>query len=234
MLEVQDIHSYYGSSYILQGISLSVKEGEIVSLIGRNGVGKTTTLKSIMGIIRPARGSIKYKGTEICNLNPFKIARLGIGYVPEDRRIYPQLTLKENLEIAQVRSNLGEKRWNLEKIYELFPQLKAIGERRLGSNMSGGEQQMLSIARTLMGNPEFILLDEPSEGLGPLVVSMLANAVNKIKKEGVNMLLSEQNMRFAIKTTTRAYVIDGGKIFFEGTIEDLQKNEEVMKKHIIL
>ena len=232
MLDVQEIHSYYGSSYILQGISLRVNEGEVVSLIGRNGVGKTTALKSIMGIVRPARGSIKYKGVEISHLKTFQIARLGIGYVPEDRRIYPELTLKENLEIPQVRLSLGKKRWNVEKVYELFPHLKGIEERRLGSNLSGGEQQMLSIARTLMGNPEFMLLDEPSEGLAPLVVSMLAGAVNEIKKEGLSILLSEQNMRFAIRTTTRAYVIDVGRIFFEGTIEDLQKNEEMMRKHI--
>lgn len=232
MLDVQEIHSYYGSSYILQGISLRVNEGEVVSLIGRNGVGKTTALKSIIGIVRPARGSIKYKGVEISHLKTFQIARLGIGYVPEDRRIYPELTLKENLEIPRVKLSLGKRRWNVEKVYELFPHLKGIGERRLGSNLSGGEQQMLSIARTLMGNPEFMLLDEPSEGLAPLVVSMLAGAVNEIKKEGLSILLSEQNMRFAIRTTTRAYVIDVGRIFFEGTIEDLQKNEEMMRKHI--
>jgi branched-chain amino acid transport system ATP-binding protein len=232
VLDVQEIHSYYGSSYILQGISLRVNEGEVVSLIGRNGVGKTTALKSIMGIVRPARGSIKYKGVEISHLKTFQIARLGIGYVPEDRRIYPELTVRENLEIPQVGLSSRGKRWNFEKVFELFPHLKGIEERRIGSNLSGGEQQMLSIARTLMGNPEFILLDEPSEGLAPVVVSMLASAVNEIRKEGVSILVSEQNMRFAMKTTTRAYVIDGGRIFFEGTIEDLQKNEEMMRKHL--
>lgn len=234
MLEIKDIHSYYGSSYILQGVSLKVETGEVVSLIGRNGEGKTTTLKSIMGIVRPARGSIKFNGKEMCGLKPFQIARLGLGYVPEDRRIYPDLTMKENLEVAQIKAGFGEKRWTLEKIYQLFPHLKSLGEGRLGSNMSGGEQQMLSIARTLMGNPEFILLDEPSEGLAPLIVSALADTVIEIKTEGVSILLSEQNMRFAIKTTTRSYVIDGGRISFEGTIEDLMQNEDIVREHIAL
>ncbi|MBL7212067.1 MAG: ABC transporter ATP-binding protein [Desulfobacteraceae bacterium] len=234
MLEIKDIHSYYGSSYILQGVSLKIKRSEVVSLVGRNGAGKTTTLKSIMGIVRPAQGSVKFKGAEICGLKPYQIARLGLGYVPEDRRIYPNLTLKENLEVAQIKLGSSKTKWNFEKVYQFFPQLKALGEGRLGSNMSGGEQQMLTIARTLMGNPEFILLDEPSEGLAPLVVSALADAVNEIKVEGVSILLSEQNMKFATKTTTKSYVIDGGKISFEGTIEDLMKNEELVKEHITL
>jgi len=234
MLEIKDIHSYYGSSYILQGVSLKIKRGEVVSLVGRNGAGKTTTLKSIMGIVRPAQGSIIFKGTEICGFKPFQVARIGLGYVPEDRRIYPTLTLRENLEVAQIKFRSGEKGWTFEKIYQLFPHLKALGERRLGSNMSGGEQQMLAIARTLMGAPQFILLDEPSEGLAPLVVAALADIVNEIKAAGVSILLSEQNMRFATKTTTRSYVIDGGKISFEGTIEDLMENEGLVKEHITL
>lgn len=234
MLEVKDIHSYYGSSYILQGVSLKAEMSEVVSLIGRNGAGKTTTLKSIMGIVRPAQGSIRFKGTEICGLKPYQIARLGLGYVPEDRRIYPALTLKENLEVAQIKPGSSKTKWNFEKIYQFFPHLKGLGEGRLGSNMSGGEQQMLAIARTLMGNPEFILLDEPSEGLAPLIVSSLADTVNEIKTEGVSILLSEQNMKFATKTTTRSYVIDGGKISFKGTIEDLMKNEDLVREHITL
>ncbi len=232
MLEIKDIHSYYGTSYILQGVSLKVETGEVVSLIGRNGAGKTTTLKSIMGIVRPAQGSIKFKGAEICGLKPYQIARLGLGYVPEDRRIYPDLTLKENLEVARMKPGLGETGWTFEKVYQFFPHLKTLGEGRHGSNMSGGEQQMLSIARTLLGNPEFILLDEPSEGLAPLIVSALADTVNEIKDEGVSVLLSEQNMKFALKTTTRSYVIDGGRIFFEGTIEDLMANEDLVREHI--
>lgn len=234
MLEVQCVHSYYGSSYILKGISLRFKSGEIVSLIGRNGAGMTTTLKSVMGIVVPATGSIRFKGVEICGLKPFQIARLGMGYVPEDRRIYPDLTLRENLEVARIKAKSGEKKWNFRKIYQIFPHLRALGENRLGSNMSGGEQQMLAIARTLMGNPEFILLDEPSEGLAPLVVLMLADTVNKIKTEGLSILLSEQNIRFAMKTSTKCYVIDGGKISFEGSIEDLMKDEELIKEHITL
>ena len=234
MLDVENIHSYYGSSYILQGISLRAGKNEIVSLIGRNGAGKTTTLKSIMGIVRPKTGSIKFKNKEICGLKPFQIARLGLGYVPEERRIYPHFTLRENLEIAQIKLGVRERGRTYEKIYTLFPQLKAMGESRLGSNMSGGEQQMLAIARTLMGNPEFILLDEPSEGLAPIVVANLANAINEIKNEGVSILLSEQNMRFAQKTTTRCYVIAGGRITFEGTIDELMGDEELVRQHITL
>jgi len=234
MLEIQNIHSYYGSSYILQGISLRAEAGEVVSLIGRNGAGKSTTLKSIMGIVKPAEGSVRFKEMEICGLKPFRIARLGLGYVPEDRRIYPGLTLRENLEVGRIKPTSGEKMWTLEKVFQLFPHLRALGEKRLGSNMSGGEQQMLAIARTLMGNPEFILLDEPSEGLAPLVVASLAEAVNQIKSRGISMLLSEQNMRFAKKTTTRTYVIDGGRITFEGTIEELMGDEDLLRQHITL
>ncbi|MFH1951048.1 MAG: ABC transporter ATP-binding protein [Pseudomonadota bacterium] len=234
MLEIKDIHSYYGTSYILQGVSLKAEKGEVVSLIGRNGAGKTTTLKSIMGIVRPAQGSIKFNGTEICGLKPFQIARLGLGYVPEDRRIYPDMTIKENMEVAQIKASSREKKWTLEKIYQFFPHLKSLGEGRLGSHMSGGEQQMLSIARTLMGNPDFILLDEPSEGLAPLMVSALADTVIEIKTEGISILLSEQNMKFALKTTTRSYVIDGGRISFEGAIEDLMHNEDIVREHIAL
>jgi branched-chain amino acid transport system ATP-binding protein len=229
MLNVENIHSYYTSSYILQGISLKAGKNEIVSLIGRNGAGKTTTLKSI-----PKTGSIKFKNKEICGLKPFQIARLGLGYVPEERRIYPHFTLRENLEIAQIKLSARERGRTYEKIYTLFPQLKAMGESRLGSNMSGGEQQMLAIARTLMGNPEFILLDEPSEGLAPIVVANLANAINEIKNEGVSILLSEQNMRFAQKTTTRCYVIAGGRITFEGTIDELMGDEELVRQHITI
>lgn len=234
MLEIQDVHSYYGSSYVLKGVSLKVKVGEVVSLIGRNGAGKTTTLKSVMGIVRPARGSIRFKGRETCGLRSFRIAQLGMGYVPEDRRIYSDLTLKENLLVAQIKTTAGERKWNLKRIYQLFPQLEKLGEDRLGSNMSGGEQQMLAIARTLMGNPEFILLDEPSEGLAPIVVSLLANTVNELRKEGLSILLSEQNVKFAMKTATKSYVIDQGLISFEGTIEDLMKDEELVRKYITM
>jgi branched-chain amino acid transport system ATP-binding protein len=234
ILEVKDIHSYYGSSYVLQGVSLKVEAGEAVSLIGRNGAGKTTSLKSIMGIVKPAKGSIKFKGTEICGLEPYQIARLGLGYIPEDRRIYPTLTIKENLEIGQIKPGMLSKRWTVEKVYQLFPRLKAMGDKRLGSNMSGGEQQMLTIARTLMGNPEFVLLDEPSEGLAPLVVSTLVEVLNELRTEGITLLLAEQNIKFAKKTSTKSYLMDGGKICFEGMIGDLMTNEALVRKHISL
>lgn len=234
MLEVQDLHAYYGTSYILQGISLKSDSGQVVALLGRNGAGKTTTLKSIMGIIREKRGKVVFQGVEISRLRSYQIARLGIGYVPEDRRIYPDFTLKENLEIAQKEPGKKGKIWDFEKVYALFPHLKDMGEKRLGREMSGGEQQMLTIARTLMGNPEALLLDEPSEGLAPLVVSMLARSVIEIKNSGMNILLSEQSTRFAIKTADWLYVIDDGKIFFEGTIPELQKSEEILSRHIML
>jgi branched-chain amino acid transport system ATP-binding protein len=232
MLEVRDVHSYYGSSHILKGVTLRISPGETVALVGRNGAGKTTTLKSIMGIIRPAKGSIRFKDVEICGLEPFKIARLGIGYVPEDRRIYPALTLKENLLVAQIKRFSGARKWNLGKIYELFPPLRMLGEDRIGSSMSGGEQQMLAIARTLMGNPEFLLLDEPSEGLAPLIVSLLAESINKLRDEGLSVLLSEQNMRFVMKTTSRCYVIDRGTIPFEGATEKLLGDEGLIRKYV--
>jgi len=234
MLEVFDVHSYYGLSYILQGVSLRVGGGEIVALIGRNGAGKTTTLKSIMGIVKPAQGSVVFKGKELRGLKSYQIARLGIGYVPEDRRIYSNLTLTENIEMGQMKPGKRGAGWTIERIYELFPNLKALGGQRLGGNMSGGEQQLLAIARTLMGNPEFILLDEPSEGLAPIIVSTLANTINGIKAEGVNMLLSEQNMRFAQKIAERCYIIDRGKICFEGRIDELMSNEALLREHLTL
>ena len=230
MLKVEDIHTYYGSSHVLQGISLELREGELVCLLGRNGAGKTTTLKSIMGIVPPVRGSIEYRGRLIMGMKTHQIARLGIGYVHEDRRIYPDFSVVENLRIACRKP--GRDGWDIAKVSQLFPDLEDK-QARLGCQLSGGEQQMLAIARTLMGNPQFLLLDEPAEGLAPIIVSALAEALNEIKRQGLSMLLSEQNARFAIKIADRAYVIDKGRVIFEGTISKLMESEEEMRRHLV-
>jgi branched-chain amino acid transport system ATP-binding protein len=231
MFKVEDIHTYYGSSHVLQGITMELKEGEQVCLLGRNGAGKTTTLKSIMGIVPPVRGSIEYQGRLITGMKPHQIARLGIGYVPEDRRIYPDFTVVENLQIACRKPRTGG--WDIAKVLQLFPNLEDK-QARLGLQLSGGEQQMLAIARTLMGNPQFLLLDEPAEGLAPLIVSALAEALNEIKRRGLSLLLSEQNARFAIKMADRAYVIDKGRVIFEGPISRMMESEEEMRRFLVL
>ena len=195
-LKLENLHSYYGTSHILQGISLQINRGELVYLLGRNGAGKTTTMKSIMGIVRPKDGSITYEGIPITRMKPFSIAKLGIGYVPEDARIYPEFTVMENLIIG--RKSQCEGGWNIETVIGLFPKLEEL-KKRMGNQLSGGERQMLTIARTLMGNPSLLLLDEPSQGLAPLVVSSLAEALLDLKEGGLSILLSEQNARFARK-----------------------------------
>jgi branched-chain amino acid transport system ATP-binding protein len=230
MLTVEDIHTYYGPSHIIQGLSLEIKEGETVCLIGRNGAGKSTTLKSIIGITVPRSGSIRLRGEEISGKRPHVIARMGIGYVPEERRIFPNISVKDNLEIA--KRNFGHKdgEWTLEKVYNFFPLLTRL-EKRRGKELSGGEQQLLTVARSLMGNPDLLLLDEISEGLAPIVVQSLMELVQKLKKE-TTILLVEQNAMFAFSVTDRGYVIDKGKIHYQGLIEELKKNEEVKERYL--
>ncbi|MGZ3589115.1 MAG: ABC transporter ATP-binding protein [Thermodesulfobacteriota bacterium] len=230
LLEVKDIHSYYGKSHILQGVSLNVVQDEVLCLLGRNGAGKTTTLKSIIGLVLPKQGSIRFKEKEIVGKEPFEIARLGIGYVPEDRRVYPDLTIKENLDVIPQRQVPQKERWSVEKIFALFPVLKKLQGSK-GMELSGGEQQMLTIARTLMGNPEILLLDEPSEGLAPMIVKELEHLIRRIKAH-TTILLVEQNSRFAIELSDRGYIIEKGKIYFEGTIEDLKKNSEIKERYL--
>lgn len=232
MLRVDDIHTYYGSSHILQGVSVTVEEGQTVALLGRNGAGKTTTLKTVMGVLSPRKGTVQYQGKTINGMRPYEIARLGLSLVPEDRRIYPDFTVLENLEIAR-RSNVERKRWNTSRVYQLFPKLEQISSRK-GHQLSGGEQQMLAIARALMGNPQCLLLDEPSEGLAPLIVMALVEAVNEIKKEGMNILVSEQNSQFCAKVTDKAYIIDDGKVVFEGAMRDLMESEKKLRRHLVL
>jgi branched-chain amino acid transport system ATP-binding protein len=231
ILEMEGINSYYGSSHILFDVSLGIDPGQVVVLLGRNGAGKTTTLKTIMGLVHPRSGKITYKGQRIEGLPSYRIARMGIGFVPEDRVIFPDLTVRENLEIGQKKGKEAEASWTQEKIFGFFPALQKF-QGRNGGTLSGGEQQMLTIARTLMGNPEFLLLDEPVEGLAPLIVRMLGEIINQIKDHGVTLLVSEQNVKFSFRIAQKVYIIDKGTIRYEGTVEDLKANEEVKKKYL--
>jgi branched-chain amino acid transport system ATP-binding protein len=232
MLEVEGIHTFYGLSHILFGVSLKVEFREVVCLLGRNGAGKTTTMKSVIGITPPKQGAIRYKGEEITGLAPYLLARKGIGYVPDDRRIFADLTVGENIEIAEKKARGGEE-WNRERVYGLFPALKEIEHRR-GGCLSGGEQKMLAIARALMGNPELLLLDEPFEGLAPSLVRILEGQIKKLKETGLTVLLAEQNVRSALKLSDRGYIIDDGHICYEGSIEELKDNDEVRKKYLLV
>ena len=231
MLNVEDIHTYYGESYVIQGVSLNLDEGEILTLLGRNGAGKTTTLRSIMGLTPPRRGRVIYKGKEITQQKPFEIARLGIGMVPEDRRIFNSLTVEENLNLAIQTNRPG--RWNLQSVCELFPHL-AKRKKNRGSQLSGGEQQMLAIARSLMGNPNLILLDEPSEGLSPILIKAIAETILTIAREGLSILLVEQNVEMTIKIAHRHYVIDGGKIIYTVSNDDFIQNRDVREKYLTI
>ena len=229
MLHVENIHTYYGLSHILFGVSLEVSQGEIVCLLGRNGAGKSTTMKSIMGITPPKKGYIKFKNITCSGQKPYLMARMGIGFVPDDRRVFADLTVGENLEIS-VR-NFQPGGWDKERVYAFFPALGEIDTRRAGF-LSGGEQQMLTIARALMTNPDFILLDEPTEGLAPLIVNMLEEQIHKLKESGLTVLLAEQNLEVALRLSDRAYVIDNGVIKYHGTSEELRDNSEVLDKYL--
>jgi branched-chain amino acid transport system ATP-binding protein len=230
-LELNSIDTYYGHSHILFEVSLSVEKGEVASLIGRNGAGKSTTFRSIIGLTPPHTGEITFKGMRLNGLRAYQICRKGIGFVPEDRRCFPDLTVRENLEVAARREKEVSSPWTVDKIYSLFPRLEER-EKNLGSQLSGGEQQMLTIARTLMTNPELLLLDEPSEGLAPLIVSHLANMILAIRNEGVTVLLAEQNLHFCAKVSSRGYVIDKGSLKYEGKMSDLLANEEIKEKYL--
>jgi branched-chain amino acid transport system ATP-binding protein len=233
VLVVKEINTFYGLSHILFGISLEVKQSETVCLLGRNGVGKTTTLRSIMGLAPPRSGSIKFMGKEIRGKQPFDIYRLGIGLVPEDRIIFPDLTVHENLEIGIKK---GKKKgntegWTVEKVHRLFPILK-VRDKQWGGTLSGGEQQMLTIARTLMGNPRLLLLDEPSEGLAPLVVRAIEEQTLLLKKEGMTILLSEQNSNFALRISDRGYILEKGLVAWQGSISELKGDSSIMKNYL--
>jgi len=234
ILEVQDIYTSYGLSQILFGVSLAVDAGECVALLGRNGVGKTTTLRSIMGLTPPRQGMVRYKGQNITGKPAYRIARLGIGFVPEDRRIFPDLTVQENLDVARKSPAAPHATaWTVERVYDLFPVLAKLDNRK-GGYLSGGEQQMLTIGRTLMGNPDLLLLDEPSEGLAPLVVRDLGAQIQRLKADGMTILFCEQNTKFATALSDRAYILEKGQIRFTGTIKALQDNEEIRRQYLAL
>lgn len=224
LLEVWDLCAFYGRAQVLFDLTFRLQAGEVMALVGRNGAGKTTTLKAIMGLVSASARQATFKGESLGRLPTYKIARLGLGYVPEDRRIFTDLTVEENLETGRRPAVAGRSPWTPERLFRLFPNLAEMRGRR-GSQMSGGEQQMLAIARTLMGNPEAILLDEPSEGIAPVIVQMLAEAIRAMKAEGVAVLLSEQNWAFAAGISDRACVIERGEIRFQGSMAELMANE---------
>jgi len=229
LLAVSEIHTAYGLSRVLFGVSIEVRTGECVCLLGRNGVGKSTTMRSIMGLTPPQSGRVAFKGTDITGWEPYRVARAGIGFVPEDRRIFADLTVWENLDVAQ----RGNGAWTIERVFDLFPTLQKLTTRH-GGFLSGGEQQMLTIARTLMGNPDLLLLDEPSEGLAPLVVDHLREQIARLKAEGLTILLAEQNTDFSLRLADRAYVLEKGAIRFSGPAAALRDNEALRHELLAL
>jgi len=230
MLELVDIHTYYGDSYVLQGVSLEVKDGSVVALLGRNGMGKTTTIHSVIGLAPPRRGVIRFKGKEITGLSPYRIARMGIGLIPQGRRIFPSLSVEENLAMA---ARGGEKAgaWTLNKVYSLFPILKERAKNR-GNLLSGGEQQMLTIARALMTNPDLLLMDEPSEGLAPIIVQEVGQVIAQLKQSGFSILLVEQNLSLALGNADYVYIISKGTIVYQSKPGELRDNEEAKAKYL--
>ncbi|MEW9305976.1 ABC transporter ATP-binding protein [Labrys neptuniae] len=232
-LEIAALDSFYGPAHILHQVCLEIGPGEVVALLGRNGAGKSTTFRSIIGLVADRRGAIRLDGADIIRLPVYEIARRGIGYVPEDRRVFTDLTVRENLEVGRRPPRQNLKPWTPERLYELFPNLAAM-PGRLGGRMSGGEQQMLTIARTLMGNPAIVLLDEPSEGLAPKIVEDMARAILRLKQEGLSILLSEQNLHFAHLIADRAYVIESGMIRYSGTMAALEADSAVQTEYLAL
>lgn len=230
MLKVIDIHTYYGESYTLRGVSLDVGQGFVVALLGRNGMGKTTTVRSIIGFTPPRRGTIKFKNKEITNTRSYQIARMGMGLIPAGRQIFPSLSVEENLTMA-ARTRGKDNPWSLEKIYSLFPVLKARSRLR-GHVLSGGEQQMLTISRALMTNPDLLLMDEPLEGLSPLFVIEINNTIEKLKESGFSILLIEQNLPAVLKVADIVYLMNKGEIVYQGTIEEFKENEGIRDKYL--
>jgi branched-chain amino acid transport system ATP-binding protein len=231
MLDVQSLEAWYGQAQVLYGVSLAVASGECVALVGRNGAGKSTTMKAIMGLMARRSGRVVFRGTDISAWPSYRIGRLGLGWVPEDRRIFTDLSVRENLAVARQPPREGAPTWTEDKLYALFPNLAAMPDRP-GGRMSGGEQQMLTVARTLMGNPYLVLLDEPSEGVAPLIVEEMARMIVALKKEGVSILLSEQNLHFARLVADRAVVLEKGEVKFVGTMEALMGDELLLRTHL--
>jgi branched-chain amino acid transport system ATP-binding protein len=239
MLALENVNAYYGDSHILHGVSLAVNEGEVVCLLGRNGAGKTTTILTIMGYLKPRPGNIRYHDRDIAALPPYRVARLGFGFVPQDRGIFPSLTVRENLTVFArgggqgINKGSSKGRWTLQRIFELFPNLHAR-ERNLGFQLSGGEQQMLSIARALLLNPTLLLLDEPSEGLAPMIVQEIIGVLKTLKREGLAILLVEQNLRAALAVADRHHVMNKGEICFTGSSAELEGNDFVLRNYLSL
>lgn len=231
LLSVDGLHSYYGRAHILDNVTLSAARGEVVVLLGRNGAGKTTTLKCLMGLVRPAQGTIRFGNRDITGAQPYVVARSGLGYVPEDRRIFTDLTVLENLEVGYRLARADAPEWSLERLFTLFPNLAEM-RHRSGGSMSGGEQQMLTIARSLMGNPSAILLDEPSEGLAPVIVEQMTKTILDLKADGLTVILSEQNLHFADQVSDRAYIIEKGVIRYSGTMADLAADTKIRNTYL--
>ena len=229
MLDVRGIDTFYGQSHILFDVSLSLRQGEIVGLLGRNGAGKTTTMKSVAGMLRPKRGTILFEGEDVTGRKPFQLVRRGICYVPDDRRIFSDLTVDDNLGIVYRRT----REWDRERVYDLFPALREIAGRRAGV-LSGGEKAMLAVGRALMSGPKMLLLDEPTEGLAPLIVRSLEKQILKLKEAGISILLSEQNLKSSLRLIDRAYIIDNGRIRYQGTAKELENNEEIRRMHLMI
>jgi branched-chain amino acid transport system ATP-binding protein len=229
MLTVRDLHAYYGKSHILQGVNLEVRAGEIVSLLGRNGVGRSTTCKAIMGLVEPV-GEVLWKGKTLVGLRPDQIAHAGIGYVPEDRQVFPTLTVRQNLELGQKRAGRFG-RWSFDDMFALFPHLRERQDN-LAAVLSGGEQQMLTMGRTLMGDPELVIIDEPTEGLAPMLVTQVGRFLDEIARRGVSILLVEQKLTIALKISHRVYVMGHGRIVFDGTPADLAANAAVRRENL--
>ncbi|MGM0585481.1 MAG: ABC transporter ATP-binding protein [Pseudomonadota bacterium] len=231
LLEVTGLDVFYGASQVLFGLGLSVEEGQIMALLGRNGAGKSTTFKAIAGIAPPRAGSVRLRGRDLAREAPYRVARAGIGYVPEDRQVFPEHSVEDNLLIGEKRGPGGERRWTREEVYEVFPALAEMRGRMAG-RLSGGEQQMLTIARTLMGNPDLVLLDEPSEGLAPIIVQQIGALIRRLQEMGVTILMAEQNMHFCLNVATHATVIDKGVTVYADTIEGLRANEEITQRYL--
>ncbi len=231
LLKVENLSVSYGISQVLHGVSISVRRGELVSLVGRNGVGKSTTMRGIMGLTPPKSGSVLWKGREIAGRSPHKNARDGLGYVPEDRRVFSSLSVWENLDVAKLPARDGTAGWNEERVFDFFPDLKVFRDRP-GGLLSGGQQQMLTIGRTLMGNPELLLLDEPSEGIAPIVVANIEKKIRDLKAAGLSIVLAEQNLDFVLALSDRCYVLEKGQVVFCGTADELRSNQEVQDKYL--
>jgi branched-chain amino acid transport system ATP-binding protein len=231
ILEMKDVHTFYGTSHVLFGVSLDVDRGEVVCLMGRNGAGKSTTFRTVMGLTPPRAGTVVFQGKDVTRLKVHTKARLGIGYVPEDRQIFPELTVRENLDIGRSSGIHRKDGWTIDRIYGLFPVLEKY-DRKPGGQLSGGEQQMLTIARTLMGNPELVLLDEPTEGLAPVIVIALKEMILRLKEMGTTILLSEQNVKFAVKVSDRVFIIDNGAIRYRNDIKGFVEDERVQKRYL--